>query len=99
MLRRIAFMNTKETLDFLDQDAISAVLKGNFTKLPPEYNAQSEIAFADGRSWWQRLRGWGADLNSIAMAGAIAMPWAQSISSMVGVDAFTRDLPCRRPHR
>ena len=62
----IDFMNKKETLDFLDQDAISAALKGNFTRLPPEYNAQSEIAFADGRSWWERLIGWGADLHRIA---------------------------------
>ncbi|MCX8253857.1 hypothetical protein RHAL1_00968 [Beijerinckiaceae bacterium RH AL1] len=62
----IDFMASKETLDFLDQDAISAVLKGNFTRLPPEYNAQSEIAFGDGRSFWDRLRGWGDDLHRIA---------------------------------
>ena len=61
----LAFIMASDALCYLDQDALSYVVKGNFIRLPPEYNAQSDVAHPDGRSFRQRLSGYAADLHRI----------------------------------
>ena len=61
----IAFIERSAPLCYLDQDALTAVLKGNFVHLAPEYNALSDAAHPDGRSFRDRLSGYANDLHRI----------------------------------
>jgi lipopolysaccharide biosynthesis glycosyltransferase len=56
-LKAVSFLEANPGLPFLDQDALSRVLEGNFIPLHPSFNAFSDLAAPDGRSFLDKVSG------------------------------------------
>ena len=63
--RTIEYLQANPGLPFLDQDALSHVVAGHFVRLDPRYNAFSYLAFPDGRSRMDKIRGFAKDYAAI----------------------------------
>lgn len=56
-LKAVSFLEANPGLPFLDQDALSAALEGKFIPLHPSFNAFSDLAAPDGRSFLDKVFG------------------------------------------
>lgn len=66
--RAIRFLQDHPTLPFLDQDALSHIVGGNFVRLDPRYNSFSYLAFPDGRSLPEKIRGLARKYHAVRRA-------------------------------